>query len=116
MNGNHSLENHHQALREQLSRVNELRKLPFDDPRYKEWQAETGRILDLVFGRLESELHPCTTAFLNYRIPAHYTSTRPEMQQYYLNILQYQADLLKMYLEDIRESGGVSFTAPIRTT
>ena len=90
-----------QALLEQLARVDQLRELPFDDPRYEDWRLETGRILDQHFGRIELEQHPCTTAFLNYRIPEHFTATRAEMQENYRNILQYQADLLKMYVADI---------------
>lgn len=92
--------NSRQALVAQLARVEQLRELPFDDPRYEDWRLETGRILGEIFGRVESEQHPCTTAFLNYRIPEHFTATRAEMQEYYRNILQYQADLLKMYFAD----------------
>ena len=91
-----------QALYRQLGMIKQLRELPFDDPFYEEWWAETGRILNQIFGEVDREQHPCTKAFLNYRIPEHATATRDQMQEYYRNILQYQEDLLKMYLEDIR--------------
>lgn len=89
------------ALREQLAFVDQLRELPFDDLKYEDWRLETAKILDQVFGRAGSEQHPCTTAFLDYRIPEHFTATHAEMQEYYRNILQTQADLLKMYLAEI---------------
>jgi hypothetical protein len=91
------------ALRGQLVHVEHLRGLPFDDPKYEDWRSETGRILEQVFGKVQSEQHPCTMAFLSYRIPEDFTATREQMQEYYRNILQYQTDLLKMYLEDIRD-------------
>ena len=100
--------NFSQALRRQLTIVEQLRALPFDDPSYEEWRAETGRILNQVFGQLQSEQHPCTKAFLNYRIPENFTANRAEMQEYYQNILGYQADLLRMYLEDIQNSDDLS--------
>lgn len=93
--------NFSQELRKQLANVEHLRELPFDDPSYEEWRTETGRILDQVFGQVQLEQHPCTKAFLNYGVPEHFTATREQMQEYYLNILHYQSDLLKMYLEDI---------------
>jgi hypothetical protein len=95
--------NNLQALREQLGMVEKLRALPFDDPSYGRWRSETGRILDQVFGKVESEEHPCTRAFLSYNIPANFTATRAEMQEYYRNILQYQTELLGMYLEDMKD-------------
>jgi hypothetical protein len=89
-----------QALRSQLAIIKQLRKLAFDDPSYEEWRVHTGQILDQIFGQVQSEQHPCTKAFLNYRIPEHFTATREQMQEYYRNILNYQADLLKAYLDD----------------
>ncbi|HKP12793.1 MAG TPA: hypothetical protein VJZ91_11800 [Blastocatellia bacterium] len=102
-----------QAIRKQLARVEKLRELPFDNPCYEKWRIETGLVLDHVFGLLQSEQHPCTRAFLNYRIPEHFTATRAEMQEYYQNILRYQADLLRMYLEDIEDLDSPSSVASI---
>jgi hypothetical protein len=90
-----------EALQKQLDRAEGLRLLPFDDPKYEEWRAETGRILDEFFGALDSEQHPCTRAFLDYRIPKQFSANRAEMQDFYQNILRFQTDLLKMYLHDI---------------
>jgi hypothetical protein len=88
-------------LRKQLARIEQLCERPFDDPKYEKWRLETGQILDQLFGQVQAEQHPCTKAFLNYRIPENFTATPREMQEYYRNILSYQADLLKIYLEDI---------------
>src|ERR1043165_6656787 len=96
----------YQALHKQLAMVEKLRELPFDDPTYREWRAESGRIIDQLFGRIQSEPHPCTKAFLNYQIPKRFTATREQMQEYYQNILHYQADLLRIYLEDIHDESG----------
>lgn len=100
-----------QALRNQLVLVDKLRGLPFDDPTYQEWRAESGRILDQLFGKLQEEAHPCTKAFLNYQIPERFIATRKQMQEFYQNILRYQADLLTMYLEDIQEEVGGNLRA-----
>ena len=97
-----SVHNVRQALQGQLALVEHLRKLPFDDPSYHEWLVKTGLILNRIFGQIQSEQHPCTKAFLNYRIPERFTATRAEMQDYYQNILHYQADLLKVYLDDMQ--------------
>jgi hypothetical protein len=92
-----------EPLRLQLAKVNELRNLAFDDQRYQEWRIVTGHILERLFGFVAGESHPSTRAFLNYSIPTSYTASRDEMQEFYRNILRYQADLLKMYLEDLEE-------------
>jgi len=98
------LRNSSQALRRQLANVEHLRNLPFDDPSYEEWRTEIERILNQAFGQLQSEQHPCTKAFLDYRVPERFTASRAEMQEYYRNIIRYQADLLWMYLDDIQDS------------
>lgn len=95
---------HFQKLLEtQLASVDRLRSLAFDDSAYEEWRLETGKALDEIFGRVEQEQHPCTKAFMIYKIPGTYTATREEMQEYYENILGYQADLLGMYVEDMKD-------------
>lgn len=91
-------------LRAQIEKANDLRHLAFDNPYYGEWRSKTGQLLAELFGRLDSDEHPCTKAFLDYRIPQCYTADRSEMQEYYKNILRNQIDLLKMYLEDFEES------------
>ena len=95
-------EAHREALQKQLDSAEELRRLSFDDRKYAQWRAETGRILDEIFGVLDSEQHPCTRAFLNYRIPEQFSAARAEMQDFYQNILGFQTDLLKVYLQDIQ--------------
>jgi hypothetical protein len=92
--------NLHESLVAQIARIEELRELPFDNASYDEWRSETGRILDQVFGNLDSEQHPCAQAFLSYRIPKDFTASRDEMQEFYSNILKYQRALLQLYLED----------------
>ncbi len=82
--------------------IEKLRGFSFDDPAYEDWRLKTGQDLDQLFGLIGSERHPCTKAFLNYRIPENFTATREQMQEYYINILQYQAALLKMYLDDVQ--------------
>lgn len=88
-------------LAEQLSNVTNLRVLPFDDPRYEEWRVATGRLLEEVFIGSGDERHPCVEAFLSYRIPNTFSATRDEMSEYYLNILHYQSELLRIYVEDL---------------
>jgi hypothetical protein len=95
-------ENIRQTLYKKLGMIEKLRALSFDDPTYEDWRVKTGQDLDQLFGLIGSEQHPCTKAFLNYRIPENFTATRDQMQEYYINILQYQADLLKMYLDDVQ--------------
>jgi hypothetical protein len=90
-----------ERLVQQISRVADLRDLPFDNPRYDEWRSKTGDVLDELFGQLDSERHPCVQAFLSYRIPKHFTANREDMQEFYRNILNYQSALLTMYLEDL---------------
>jgi hypothetical protein len=92
------------SLAKQLELVSELRVLAFDDPKYAKWCSETGEVLDKLFGPVDSHQHPCVTAFLNYKIPVNYSASRSQMQEYYRNILSYQADLLTAYLEDFEES------------
>jgi hypothetical protein len=91
-------------LKTQLADVEGLRLLAFTNPTYGVWRVETGELLDQLFGRIESAPHPCTQAFLNYKIPELFSAGREEMQEYYLNILQAQADLLSMCLEDVQLS------------
>lgn len=92
-----------ERLVQQISRVADLRNLPFDNARYDEWRSQTGGVLDELFGQLNSEPHPCVQAFLSYRIPTHFTASREDMQEFYRNILVYQSALLTMYLEDIEK-------------
>ncbi|MDX6444375.1 MAG: hypothetical protein QOH71_1449 [Blastocatellia bacterium] len=92
-------------LLQQISRIADLRNLPFDNERYDEWRSKTGGVLDELFGHLDSEQHPCVQAFLSYRIPTHFTANRDDMQEFYSNILNYQSALLTMYLEDMEKSG-----------
>jgi hypothetical protein len=89
-------------LTAQIERIDELRTLPFDNSKYDDWRRDTGRILEQIFGYLDSEQHPCVGAFLSYRIPKHFTAGRDDMQVYYANILRYQASLLEMYLADMK--------------
>lgn len=103
MRGNNSLADAHRKLQAKLLDITELRKLSFDDPKYEQWLTETGEVLDQIFGWVEYEQHPCTQAVLNYRIPFCFSATRPEMQQYYINMLQGQVNLLSIYLKDIEE-------------
>lgn len=91
------------SLANQLTLVNDLREFAFDDPRYADWRSETGQVLVKLFRPVDSEQHPCVKAFLNYRVPVHFSASRSEMQEYYRNILSYQADLLRTYLEDFEE-------------
>lgn len=89
-------------VRDQLTQVTKLRELPFDNPTYDAWRVETGKILARVFSDLGSEEHPCVEAFLAYRIPKHFTASRDQMQEFYVNILGYQSSLLSMYIEDLQ--------------
>ena len=91
------------SLARQLELISELRVLAFDDPKYAKWRSETGEVLEGLFGSVDSHQHPCTTAFLNYRVPVNYSASRSEMQEYYQNILRYQADLLTAYLADFEK-------------
>ena len=111
MNEEKSEPNLIQSLRKQLAIVEQLRDLPFDNPGYEEWRTKTGQILDHIFGQVQLEQHPCTKAFLSYRIPEHFTANRAEMQEFYRNIIEYQADLLRMYLEDFEDSNCLSITS-----
>jgi hypothetical protein len=100
------------SLAKQLELVRELRVLAFDDPKYAKWCSETGEVLERLYGSVDSHQHPCVTAFLNYKVPVNYSASRSEMQEYYRNILSYQADLLTAYLEDfegsLREQGNAT--------
>jgi hypothetical protein len=87
-------------LMSQIDGIDLLRNLPFDNISYEKWRIETGEILEELFGRVNSEKHPCVQAFLAYRIPEHFSASRDEMQEFYSNILGYQSSLLKMYLAD----------------
>ena len=99
---NHSFD-HYEKLKRQVEQVERLNKLPFDNTSYNVWRCETGDILAEIFPDLDSERHPCVQAFLAYRIPEHFTASRVEMQELYLNILRYQSSLLVMYCEDLEE-------------
>lgn len=90
-----------QDLENQITRVNELLELPFDNVSYPVWRIQTGRILREAFDTPHSEQHPCVTAFLAYNIPDQFHATRESMQAFYSNILTSQVSLLKMYLEDM---------------
>lgn len=89
-------------IRDQLAHISELRELPFDNLSYDGWRVETGKILARVFRDVGSAQHPCVEAFLAYKIPNHFTANRDQMQNFYLNILRYQASLLSMYIEDLQ--------------
>ena len=89
-------------VRDQLAHIAELRELPFDNPSYDVWRVATGKILAGVFTDFGSERHPCVEAFLAYKIPNHVTANRDQMQDFYRNILGYQASLLSMYIEDLQ--------------
>jgi hypothetical protein len=93
-----------QDLERQISRIDELIELPFDNMSYPVWRVETGQILTEVFGKSDSEPHPCVTAFLAYNVPACFDATRANMQEFYSNILTSQVSLLKMYLDDMTVS------------
>ena len=88
-------------LENQISHVDELIALPFDNVNYPVWRIETGRILTEAFGKAHSEQHPCVAAFLAYKIPDRFYATRESMQAFYSNILTSQVSLLKMYLDDM---------------
>lgn len=91
-------------LNGQICRVPDLKNLEFDNFDYVAWRLQTGKILDELFGKVDDVLHPCTEAFFNYCVPKNYTASRASMQEYYENIISYQADLLTMCAEEMSHS------------
>lgn len=98
----------HQAIpliQRQISRLDEVVKLHYDDPAVDAWESTTESILSAVYGLPNGDLHPNASAF-KYAVgggPVYSGMSAQEIQHNYVETQKKRRALLEAYVEQLQD-------------
>lgn len=91
-------------LQRQIDRLEELKKLEYDDPQVSAWLSTTVNILNAAFGQPSGDLHPNTHALkFAHATAIHIGMTRSEHQRDHDKRQEKRKALLQAYIEQLQD-------------
>lgn len=92
-----------ELIKTQLARLDEIRCLPYSDPKTKSWISTTQAILDSAFGKPHGLPDRRTSEFLSVSQHAFYVGiSNAELQRYHVTDCDKRKALLEAYIEQLQ--------------
>ena len=92
-------------LKRQIERLEEIKKLHFEDPQIDAWESTTTNILNAVYGQPNGELHPNTYEFRCARggVSLHTNMSDRELQAEHIGQQEKRKALLEAFIEQLED-------------